>query len=278
MTSSPALPARQIYDASKGGDPGKLILQDGGTTQDGPANNVYENLGIVAGFFQEQFGRQSYDGKNATLKARVHTGPGGNAYWDGLRFNFADGDASKVGDPTAVLDVVGHMYTEAVIQTTAGLELNGQSGALLMSIADVFGVLAKQKHLGQTAEKADWLVGVGLFKDKPDTGLRSIKEPSLYKHPAHMSSYVETYSDNGGVHTNCGIPSRAFYLLATDLGGQAWEAAGKIWYTALTRYASRDTDFEGFAQATAAAAKQLFGDDHVSKVTAAWKSVGVSIG
>ncbi|MFE6050496.1 M4 family metallopeptidase [Kitasatospora sp. NPDC056446] len=275
MTSSPALPARQIYDARSGDRPGKLVLQDGGTTQDGPATRAYENLGIVAGFFQEQFGRRSYDGQNAVLKAVVHAGTGGNAYWDGTHFNFADGDASKVGDPATVLDVVGHMYTEAVIQTTAGLEFYGQSGALLLSIADVLGLLVKQKHLGQTVDKADWLLGVGLFKDKPDTGIRSLKDPSLHNQPAHLRDYDDTPSDNGGVHTNSGIPNHAFYLLATDLGGQAWEAAGRIWYAALTRYAGQDTDFAGFAQATAAAAKDLFGDDHARRVQAAWKSVGI---
>ena len=41
-------------------------------------------------------------------------------------------------------------------------------------------------------------------------------------------------SDNGGVHINSGIPNHAFYLLATALGGNAWERAGQIWYDVLT--------------------------------------------
>ena len=36
--------------------------------------------------------------------------------------------------------------------------------------------------------------------------------------PAHMNDYVHTTEDNGGVHTNSGIPNHAFYLAATDLG------------------------------------------------------------
>ena len=45
--------------------------------------------------------------------------------------------------------------------------------------------------------------------------------------PAHMSDYVDTTDDNGGVHINSGIPNQAFYLVATTLGGNAWEAAGQ---------------------------------------------------
>ena len=41
--------------------------------------------------------------------------------------------------------------------------------------------------------------------------------------PAHMDDYVETIRDNGGVHINSGIPNRAFYLAATEIGGYAWE-------------------------------------------------------
>ena len=51
--------------------------------------------------------------------------------------------------------------------------------------------------------------------------------------PGHMDDYVETIRDNGGVHINSGIPNHAFYLAATEIGGYAWEVAGRIWYEAL---------------------------------------------
>jgi hypothetical protein len=73
--------------------------------------------------------------------------------------------------------------------------------------------------------------------------LRSMKapgtafdDPTLGKdtQPGTMKGYVHTTQDNGGVHTNSGIPNHAFYLLATALGGFAWEKAGQIWYDTLT--------------------------------------------
>ena len=81
-----------------------------------------------------------------------------------------------------------------------------------------------------------------------------------------MADYVDTTDDNGGVHTNSGIPNRAFYLAATAIGGDTWEGAGQIWYAALTGgQVTADTDFAGFAAATIAAA-----GDHADAVRQAW--------
>jgi Zn-dependent metalloprotease len=38
------------------------------------------------------------------------------------------------------------------------------------------------------------------------------------RQPAHMSDYLNTKDDNGGVHINSGIPNKAFYLAATEMG------------------------------------------------------------
>jgi Zn-dependent metalloprotease len=59
--------------------------------------------------------------------------------------------------------VVGHELTHGVTQCTAGLSYKGQSGALNQSMSDVFGSLVKQMAAGQTPDKADWLIGAGLF-------------------------------------------------------------------------------------------------------------------
>ena len=40
--------------------------------------------------------------------------------------------------------------------------------------------------------------------------------------------------DWGGVHINSGIPNFAFYVAAFNMGGYAWEKAGRIWYAVLT--------------------------------------------
>jgi Zn-dependent metalloprotease len=95
--------------------------------------------------------------------------------------------------------------------------------------------------------------------------------------PAHMDGYIDTTEDYGGVHLNSGIPNRAFYLTAAALGGNAWEAAGAIWYRTITGELGPRADFATFAAATIAAATATHGADsaEASAVTAAWADVGV---
>jgi Zn-dependent metalloprotease len=93
-----------------------------------------------------------------------------------------------------------------------------------------------------------------------------------------MSGYVDTEDDNGGVHINSGIPNRAFYLVATELGGNAYDDAGKIWYATLTSgNLAESAGFKDFAEATQATARDLFGDDstQLAAVTKSWQTVGV---
>src|SRR3569833_618216 len=97
-----------------------------------------------------------------------------------------------------------------------------------------------------------------------------------------MSKYVmlpdTDEGDNGGVHINSGIPNKAFYLTAIGIGGNAWEAPGHIWYTAL-KAASESTNFQEFADLTHVAAGQLFGSQSAQQqaVLSAWKEVGIRI-
>ena len=107
----------------------------------------------------------------------------------------------------------------------------------------MFGSLVRQRALNQTAAQADWLIGAGLFTSNVNgVALRSMKEPGkayddpvLGKdpQPGHMNDFVWTFADNGGVHINSGIPNYAFYLAAMEIGGYAWEKAGRIWYETL---------------------------------------------
>jgi Zn-dependent metalloprotease len=96
--------------------------------------------------------------------------------------------------------------------------------------------------------------------------------------PAHMDHYVQTMRDNGGVHTNSGIPNKAFAELALALGGPAWEKAGRIWYETLRDPLVRaDTTFRQFSVRTVAAARQLYGagSPEANAVDACWSGVGV---
>jgi Zn-dependent metalloprotease len=98
--------------------------------------------------------------------------------------------------------------------------------------------------------------------------------------PADMDHYVNTASDNGGVHTNSGIPNHAFYLIATTLGGNAWEAAGAIWYDALSDPKLKpNATFSAFASTTLRQARTLYGatSAEADAVQAGWAAVKVRV-
>ena len=94
--------------------------------------------------------------------------------------------------------------------------------------------------------------------------------------PATIEDYLRTTSDNGGVHTNSGIPNHAFYLAAVGLGGNAWDQAGHVWYDALTGGQLQSTaTFPQFAQLTVATADRLYGAAAKKAVSEAWVGGGI---
>ncbi|MGI8524089.1 MAG: M4 family metallopeptidase [Nocardioides sp.] len=235
--------------------------------------------------FAEVYGRSSYDGNGAPVTLSVHYEKDyDNAFWNGTQLVFGDGDGKFFDRFTKPVDVLGHEFTHAVTEKTAALTYQGQPGALNESVSDCFAMCLKQRLLGQSADQGDWLVGQGIFL--PGVQARALRDmahpgtayddPTLGKDPqvGDMKDYVDTTDDNGGVHTNSGIPNRAFYLASTTIGGNTWEGAGQVWYAALTGgQVGADTDFAGFAAATIAAAGA-----HADAVTQAWQTVGVTPG
>ncbi|TQL48420.1 thermolysin metallopeptidase-like protein [Homoserinimonas aerilata] len=288
-----ARPHRVVFDAGNLTElPGREVRAEASDpVDDVTVNEAYDGLGSCHRFFSDALGRLSVDGRNMPLHGTVHYGRDyDNAFWDGSRMVFGDGDGEVFGRFTASLSVIGHELAHGVTQHTAGLIYEGQSGALNESISDVFGALVEQFTLGQQADAASWLIGEGLFTEEVQgRALRSMLEPGTAydddvigrdPQPAHMDGYIATRDDNGGVHLNSGIPNRAFALAALALGGNAWERAGTIWYATLTGGLPSRTDFVGFASATAQAARTLHGDDSAEHraVVEGWRSVGVDFG
>ncbi|MFI1968064.1 M4 family metallopeptidase [Streptomyces cinnamoneus] len=282
---------RTIFDAAhREVTPGRKVHAEGEPpAKDATVNRAHAGLGATFDLFAKVYGRQSIDGAGMPLNATVHYGEKyDNAFWDGEQMVFGDGDGDLFLDFTIPVDVIGHELTHGVTQHTANLDYYGQSGALNESVSDVFGSLIKQYALGQSAAQADWLIGQGLLGPGVDRGtaLRSMKAPGTAydddvlgkdPQPATMEDYVRTSRDNGGVHINSGIPNHAFYLLASDLGGNAWERAGKVWYATLTGgELASGAQFKDFARLTVASARSLFGEGDVTRaVLKAWSQVGV---
>ncbi len=284
-------PDRVISDAGNTENlPGRRVRsEDEPASGDSAVDEAYEGLGATYDFFWDAFARDGIDAAGGSLLATVHFGDDyDNAFWNGERMVFGDGDGDVFVGFTRSLSVIAHELGHGVTEAAGGLEYQGQSGALNESLSDVFGALAEQHHRGERADEASWLIGAGIFAAAVQgEALRSMKAPGTAydddvlgkdPQPGHMRAYVETDDDNGGVHINSGIPNRAFFLLATALGGFAWERAGLIWYRTLTAGTLSPTaDFAAFARATLAAATTEYGEEseEVAAVRAAWAGVGV---
>ena len=160
---------RTIFDTQNSESlPGMLIRSEGGKSAGGrPVSEAYEYSGDTYNFYSQVFDRNSVDGKGMRLDSTVHYGEGyNNAFWNGTQMVYGDGDGQIFNRFTSSLDVIGHELTHGVTQYEAALEYQDQPGALNESMSDVFGSLVKQYALKQTAEKADWLIGAGLFARK----------------------------------------------------------------------------------------------------------------
>jgi bacillolysin len=263
MTEAPdcTLPGVQVRDED---DPpvGDAIVQE-----------THVNTGLVYDYFANTFGRDSYDEAGHVLRSTVHFGAGfDNAFWCGddcapffgslLGGQMVYGDGSWNGTSGLFsplgqdLDVVAHELTHAITEHENGLEYSGQSGALNESYSDVFAAMVDQDGDEWLLSEDSWTPGT------PGDALRNMADPADEGQPAHMNDYVNTLYDNGGVHTNSGIPNHAAYLAATDPGYGIGRADLQHIYYAAMPCLSVGADFLENLQCLLLAAGVVFpGDD-----------------
>lgn len=277
--------------------PGRALRREGeAPCNDAAADEAYDGAGATYDLYWQVYLRDSIDGNGMRLDSTVHyQNSYDNAFWNGQQMVYGDGDedlppAQRLFNRfTIALDVIGHELTHGVIQYTGNLIYQNQPGALNESLADVFGILVKQYQLKQSVKDADWIVGQGIFTGNiRGIGIRSMKAPgSAYDdpligqdpQPAHMQNYVDSPDDNGGVHINSGIPNHAFYRVAQEIGGFAWEKAGRIWYAALRDRINSTTNFQSMANLTYEEAGTLFGANSLEQqaVRNGWAGVGILV-
>jgi len=268
--------------------PGELVRSEGqNPSQDDAVNEAYDFSGYTYDFYQQILGRNSIDGQGMTLISSVHFGRNyNNAFWNGEQMVYGDGDGTIFVRFTRSLDVVGHELTHGVVQHTSNLIYEDEPGALNEHFADVMGALIKQWHNDSPVDQADWYMGGEIMAPSLGVkGLRTFKGEKAYvdhpilgtdPQPKHMRDKYIGEDDNGGVHSNSGIPNYAFYLVATELAGRSWEKAGKIWYQTLLRL-NRFSGFQEAAAMTYEVASTLYEATEVNAVRAAWQQVGITV-
>jgi Zn-dependent metalloprotease len=218
-----------------------------------------------------------------------------NAFWDGSEVVYGDGDGFIAREFSGALDIVAHEYTHGVTECTSGLVYLNESGALNESFSDMLGNAAEAYAAERSLDPAaspDWWIGEDIFL-LGTSGFRNMGDPAENLDPDHYSERQVGGDDNGGVHTNSGIPNHAFFLLVNG-GSNAGEAQGhphagpavagiglaaaeRIFFLGFTGLAQNATMCDARA-ATETAAATLFGSGSAEQLatTDAWLAVGLT--
>jgi Zn-dependent metalloprotease len=266
-----------------------------GTTsnRESAAADAQYGTNVTWDYFKGVHGRNGIFGNGAGSYNRVHYGTNyANAFWDGTRMTYGDGDGTNFG-PLTSLDVAGHEMTHGVTENSAGLTYSGESGGLNEATSDIFGTMV-EFHAGNGNDPGDYLVGEE-FDLKQHVGFRRMDNPSSDGDSLNCWSPTAGSAD---VHYSSGIGNHFFYLLAEGSGpktiggvahnsptcngstvtGIGRDAAAKIWYRALAVYMTSSTNYAGARTATLNAARDLYGagSTQYNTVAAAWSAVAVS--
>lgn len=235
-------------------------------------------------YYLSTHNRNSIDGKGGNIISIINVaesdgGSMDNAFWNGEAMFYGNG---KIGfTPLAGgLDVAGHEMTHGVIEKSANLVYQNESGALNESFADVFGVMIDRDNwqIGETvAKKSYFPTGIMRSMSDPHNGGTSLNDHGWQ--PKHMNEKYNGAEDNGGVHINSGITNYAFYLFATS-PNVGKEKAEKVYYRALTNYLVKSSVFIDARAAVVQSAKDLYGNSSAEATAAenAFTQVGIGSG
>ncbi len=258
------------------------ITSTGNNSWSAKSVSAHYNAETSWDYYKTTHNRNSIDGNGGDVVSFINVADdngGGldNAFWNGQYMFYGNGNTEF--QPLAKgLDVGGHEMTHGVVQATANLEYQDESGALNESFADVFGVLI---------DPTNWILGEDVVNLSafPSGALRNMQDPhnggsSLSDNgwqPAHVNEKYTGTQDNGGVHINSGIPNKAFYLLANNIGRNA---AGAIYYRALSNYLTKSSQFIDARLAVVKAAEDLHGQNSTESnaVKSAFDAVGITDG
>ncbi len=267
------------------------------TDSDNNWNNVNANLDqyatdahwgseVTYDYYHLEHGRNSIDNAGFALKNYIHYDINyNNAFWDGQRMTFGDGNGFST-TPLVALDISGHEVTHGLTNFTANLIYQGESGALNESFSDIFGTCIENYGRPQNW---NWTVGEDI-----GVTIRSMSNPGSYNDPdtyqgTNWSSTAVGAPDNGGVHSNSGVQNYWFYLLTTggtgvndngdsySVSGQGFTKASEIAFRNLTVYLSVNSSFSDARYYSIQSAIDLFGpcSPEVEATTNAWYAVGV---
>ncbi len=258
------------------------IWNNANANEDQYATDAHFGAEKTYDYFMSKFNRNSIDGNGFKLISYVHYSTNYvNAYWDGSRMTYGDGDATY--NPLTSMDIAAHEITHGLTNFSANLVYSYESGALNESFSDIFGTAIE---FYSTPGIADWLIGEDI-----GGAFRSMSNPNAFNQPDTYlgTSWYAGAGDNGGVHYNSGVQNFWFYLLSvggsgTNDIGNAYnvssigiDKAAAIAFRTLTTYLTPNSQYADARFYSIQSATDLYGacSPEVIATTAAWYAVGV---
>ncbi len=250
--------------------------------KDEVATDAHWGMEMTYDYYWNIHNRNSINGTGYKLRSYVHYDVNyANAFWNSQFMTFGDGNSSW--QPLVSLDIVGHEITHGLTEFSANLDYAYESGALNEGFSDIFGTSIEFYAKGS---QGNWLIGEDI-----GTAMRSMANPNSKGDPdTYLGNYWYAGSnDNGGVHTNMGVPSYWFYLLSQggtgtndnndtySVTGISIDSAATIAFRLLTVYLTNTSQFSDARFYSIIAANDLFGNcsPQAQAVTNAWHAVGV---
>lgn len=234
--------------------------------------DAHSNLSKVVEYYKDTFGREGFDDKGGKIKAVADIGKeldnaismpvkkeGQTAY---LIFGHTSNGEKNYA---RALDVIAHEYTHSMIATTSKLYYSDESGALNESFADIFGYFIE-------GDKEDWDIGEDIYLNNNGKAIRCLDNPSKYGDAQNIEEYYAGVVDNGGVHLNSTIHSKALVNIIKEIGVHDAE---QIYYRALTKYLFSNSTFLDAKYAVKQAAKDIVGDKYENIIEKAYDDVGI---
>ena len=286
-----------LYFVTDSDDTWNLVTNDRQTPGQPALVDAQYYADVTDDYYSDQHGFDWLDctGQPAMSSVAHYKRDYDNAFWSGAYVIYGDGDGVETREFSGELGIVAHELTHAVTDCTSALIYQDESGALNESFSDIVGANVEfyaDAHGRDTAAAPDWLIGedIALVADTAP-GFRNMANPAEDGDPDHYSERQIGGVDNGGVHTNSGIPNHAYYLLvnggqnagcslghahcagegAVNVDGIGLAAADQIFVLAFAGLPETATMCQARAATEAVAAPA-----QLASVSDAWRSVGVT--
>ena len=282
---------RRAYTANNGTSlPGTLRRSEGqGSSGDVDVDAYYNNAGTTWDFYNNKWGRDSYNNAGAVLIGSVHYSNNYcNAFWNSTQMVYGDGNGSSCLPLARSIDVTAHELTHAVTENESGLIYSGESGGMNESLSDIFGNSAEAFQDGggtgpMTVSADTWKVG----EDILPPALRYMNDPAA---DGASLDFWTSGAGNVDVHYSSGISNLAFYLMSQggthprgkstqQVAGIGIENAVRVFYAINVDYLTPSSNFLAARNASMTAANALgFTQAQKDSVQNAWAAVGVGTG